>query len=63
MMNAGLIAGFIGSIILLWYEYKTDGCTGRVDRDRLVSPCWHWSGYIILAVGFLFQVIGNVLGL
>ena len=54
----GLVLGFLGAIVLLGYSIRTDGATTRVDRDFL-APMWvHHAGYVLLAGGFLGQIVG-----
>jgi hypothetical protein len=57
----GLILDFIGVVILLIYAKKTTGAITQADRDYVASPWWAYSGYFLLAFGFLFQILSNLL--
>lgn len=55
---AGLVLGFAGSVVLLGYSVRTDGATTQADRDFL-APRWLLrAGYLLLAGGFLGQIVG-----
>jgi len=56
----GLILDFIGVVILLYVSAKTKGATTKADEDYIISPCFHIVGYVLLAIGFLLQILGNV---
>lgn len=55
---AGLVLNFVGATVLLGYSMRTDGATTQVDRDFLARRWVHRAGYILLAVGFLGQIVG-----
>jgi hypothetical protein len=57
----GLILDFIGVVLLLIYSRKTTGAITQADCDYVASPWWAYSGYFLLALGFLFQILSNLL--
>jgi hypothetical protein len=57
----GLILDFAGIIVLLIYSEKIVGATTPADQDFLASRWWLRTGYILLAIGFLIQIISNIL--
>ena len=55
---AGLVLSFAGAVVLLGYSIRTDGATTQADRDFL-APRWVYkAGYLLLAAGFLGQIVG-----
>ena len=56
----GLTLDFIGAVIFLIYSKITVGATTPVDQDYRASRWWSYAGYILLAVGFLLQLIGSL---
>jgi hypothetical protein len=57
----GLILDFIGVVLLLIYGKKTTGAITQADRDYVASAWWAYRGYFLLAFGFLFQILSNLL--
>ena len=54
----GLVLSFLGAVVLLRYSMRTEGATTQADRD-FIAPRWlHRTGYILLAAGFLAQIVG-----
>jgi hypothetical protein len=56
--KSGLILNFVGVAFLLFYSTKTEGATTKTDKDYLTSPWIERIGYILLAIGFLLQLLG-----
>ncbi len=59
LTSVGLISDFIGAVVLLFYATKTTGATTSIDQDYLASRKWLFFGWILVAVGFALQLLGN----
>lgn len=57
----GLSLDFIGALLILVHSCKTIGAITPADQAYIASPWWFRVGVILLALGFLGQIIGNVL--
>jgi hypothetical protein len=55
----GLILDFVGVIILLYVSVKSKGATTIADENFIISPWIQKVGYVLLAIGFLMQIMGN----
>ena len=60
MTVIGLVLCFLSAIGLLYYSFRTEGATTIADKDRLISPWFYRICYILLAIGFLLQVLGAI---
>jgi hypothetical protein len=60
MNTLGLIADFLGALVLLIYATKTVGATTQADQDFVASPWWSRIGWGLIAAGFLLQLIGGL---
>ena len=61
LTSIGLILDFVGAVVLLVYSAKTTGAITNADQDYLASPWWPRVGWLLIAGGFLLQLLGNVL--
>ena len=58
--NVGLTLDIIGVAILIYVSSATIGATTKTDKKHILPPYYDWIGYVFLALGFLFQIIGNI---
>ena len=64
---AGLVLDLVGVVVLIWHAGKTKGVTQ--DWEQLFLPRGHWYlsafylGVLSIVLGFVLQLVGNVLGL
>lgn len=60
LTNIGLTLDIIGAAILIYVSSATIGATTKADKKYMSPPFYDWIGYVFLALGFIFQIIGNI---
>ena len=59
----GLILDLVGVLSLVMYGKKTLGITAGFEEAYVGARPWYYVGLICIMVGFLSQIIGNILSI